>query len=176
MAVPNVLTATLQRTRPPAKESSAGPDAADSCSCGVAVADRQLEAYNEEAFRYLLDIERKRSGRSGRPFLLLLLDLVPNGSHAAIDPATALQLFAGLRLCLRETDVVGWYVDRRVAAAVLTDLGDVAVADVSEMIARTAGAVLRECLPPHLASGVRIRVHQHPRLKQPDARRRATCL
>src|SRR2546422_1060554 len=33
------------------------------------------QAYNEQAFRYFLAIERKRSERSGHPFLLLLVDL-----------------------------------------------------------------------------------------------------
>src|SRR5207249_10194531 len=82
----------------------------DRCACGVALEGRLGEAYNEEAFRYFLAIERKRSERSGRPFLLLLVDLKEqSGVTVRIDPMVAPKLFSALWLCLRETDCVGWY-------------------------------------------------------------------
>src|SRR5207248_10164060 len=46
----------------------------DRCTCGFAVEGAE-HSYNEEAFRYFLELERKRSQLSNRPFLLLLVDL-----------------------------------------------------------------------------------------------------
>src|SRR4029453_4452403 len=74
------------------------------------------QAYNEEAFRYFLEIERKRSEASGRPLLLLLVDLVSqSGFDAApgIDHTTADRVLSALALSLRETDFVGWHLEGR---------------------------------------------------------------
>ncbi len=84
----------------------------------MALQDGAAQAYNEEAFRYFLEIERKRSESSTRPLLLLLVDV--RGADDVIDQATATQLFAGLAGCLRETDFVGWYRENLVIGAVLT--------------------------------------------------------
>src|SRR4029077_9558004 len=88
---------------------------------GVALEGRLGQAYNEEAFRYFLEIERKRAARARRPVLLLLLDLKEQPA-AHMDPILAGKLFSGLWICLRETDVIGWYREDRVAGAVLTQL------------------------------------------------------
>ena len=45
------------------------------CSCAVALDGRVGQIYNEEGFRYFLEIERKRAELSNRPLLLLLVDL-----------------------------------------------------------------------------------------------------
>src|SRR2546422_6920192 len=81
----------------------------DMCFSGVALEDRLGQAYNEQAFRYFLAIERERSERSGHPFLLLLVDLKEQeGASACFDSMVANNLFSNLRLCFRETDFVGW--------------------------------------------------------------------
>ncbi|HSS40404.1 MAG TPA: hypothetical protein VLT58_16675, partial [Polyangia bacterium] len=66
---------------------------ADRRACGVALAGRFGQAYNEEAFRYLLQIERKRAARAQRPVLLLLLDLRAPLARMRITPALAARLF-----------------------------------------------------------------------------------
>ena len=114
----------------------------DRCLPGVALEGRLGYAYNEQAFRYLLAIEQKCSERSGCPFLLLLVDLKEeSGIGVRIDPMVATKLFSALGLCLRETDVVGWYREERVAGAVLIELGDTRV---------VCTASLEERVPPWL--------------------------
>src|SRR6266446_4785495 len=99
--------------------------AADRRSYGVSLEGRLGQAYNEDAFRYFLEIERKRAARAHRPVLLLLLDLRDQPEIGPrIDPMLAAKLFSGLWRCLRETDVVGWYREERVAGAVLTQVDD----------------------------------------------------
>jgi hypothetical protein len=129
---------------------------------------RRGDAYNEEAFRYLLSIERKRSERSGRAFLLLLVDLKEQpGASLRIDPIVAGKLFSALWRCLRETDFVGWYREDRVAGAVLlTQLVDGPLMEVCGLVGQRVSAVLSEGLPPDVMHRLRVNVCQlPPRLK-----------
>jgi hypothetical protein len=139
----------------------------DQCSCDVAVDSRLGHAYNEEAFRYLLGVQQKRSQRSDRSFLLLLVDLKDQpGLGGRIDPATARKLFSGLWRALREVDVIGWYREERIAGAVLTEFGNGAVADVSRLIVQRVTDTLAEAVSPSIARRLQVRVCQiQPRLK-----------
>src|SRR5712691_6338751 len=104
-AINGALTERLPLT--PTPEGGAVSDMrgeSDRCSCGVALESRLGQAYNEQAFRYFLAIERQRSERSGCPFLLLLIDLKEQeGATARLDSMVASDLFSDLWLCLRET-------------------------------------------------------------------------
>jgi hypothetical protein len=130
---------------------------------GVALEGLCGEAHNEEAFQYLLWIERKRSERSGRTFLLMLVGLTETpGVSARIDPTVAAALFSGLRLCLRETDFAGWYREGRVAGAVLTESRNRPGTDVSRLVGQRVSGVLCARLPSDVARRLRVRVYQEP--------------
>jgi hypothetical protein len=142
---------------------------ANGCACGVALAGRRGHAYNEEAFQYLLALERKRAERSGRPFLLLLADLDPRPAPGArLDRVVVRRLFSALWRCLRETDVVGWYREPRVAGILLTDLGDGDTADVGRLMSGRISGVLGEVLPSEIARRLQVRVYQHCELLAGD--------
>ena len=131
----------------------------DFCGCGFSSGD----IYNEEAFRYFLEVERKRSELSNRPFVLLLLDLKKQSPAAPeINMPVAQKLFAALSVCVRETDFIGWYRTRAVAGAVLTQHSDTAGANLQEVVRRRIDRVLSERLPSELATVVRVRVYQLP--------------
>lgn len=118
-----------------------------------------VQPYNEDAFRYLLAVERERFDRSGRSFLLLLLAPAPQpGVGARIAPRVARKLFASLRSCLRETDFVGWYHDERVAGALLTDLGERTATAVERRVGQTIGSALRQ---RDVTYGFHVRVYEH---------------
>jgi hypothetical protein len=119
------------------------------------------EAYDEEAFLYFLEIERKRSEASNRPFLLMLVDFKRfSGLDASIDPVAARQLFSALTLCLRETDFVGWYREGRVVGAVLTQHGEPEGDEISEVVRRRVGTRLERQLPADLFGNLQLRVYQ----------------
>jgi len=142
----------------------------DRCSCGVVLEGRLGLAYNEQAFRYFLSIERKRSERSGCPFLLLLVDLKEqSGVSVRIDPMVAPKLFSALWLCLRETDCIGWYREERVAGAVLTELGDRHPTEVSRLVGQRVSGVLGEGLPANVAPRLQVRVYQRPECGRIDS-------
>jgi hypothetical protein len=127
---------------------------------GVALDGRFGQAYNEEAFRYFLQIERKRAAKACRPVLLLLLDRREPRERGDIDPSLASKLFDCLCGCLRETDVVGWYREDRVAAAVLTQVDGAVPPEVTTVIRQRVDHALREGLSADVARHLRVRVYQ----------------
>lgn len=85
------------------------------------LAEAEREFLGEEAFKRRISLERKRTERSAKPFLLMLLEtgrehnrakggLVFSGAISALMAST------------RETDVVGWYEDQSALGVMFTDL------------------------------------------------------
>jgi hypothetical protein len=135
------------------------------CDCGLAADVASGSVYNEEAFRYFLEIERKRSELSGRSFLLLLVDLKRSSSADAdpqIDSPSADLLFSALTISLRETDFVGWYRAARTIGAVLTQNTDATAAALSDVVGQRVTTALRGALSTALATRVQVRVYQLP--------------
>ena len=117
------------------------------------------QAYDEETFQYFLGLEQARSARSGQPLRLLLTSLERiQGRPASFPTSAAMRLFEGLRHALRDTDVVGWYEQDTVAAAVLTPLGDAATPDQVAHLERRVTEGLRRRLPSNLASRLKVKV------------------
>ena len=140
----------------------------DRCSCNLAFKGRALQAYNEEAFRYFLAVERRRAERSSRSFLLLLVNLkMQRGIRVRIDPVVAARLFSGLWFSVRDADFIGWYRGESVVGAVLTQRADTPEPDVCRRIARRVKGVLFERLPSRVARCLQVRVLQlQPRLNR----------
>jgi hypothetical protein len=137
-------------------------DELDRSPYALAFEGRFGQAYNEEAFRYFLDIERRRSAVSNLPFLLLLIDLKKQLELNARVDTVAGRLFSALSTCVRETDFIGWYHEGRVAGAVLTQHGDAAVRDVPDIVRQRITAALRDALSPESAGRVDVSVYQLP--------------
>jgi hypothetical protein len=128
----------------------------------VVLKGRLGQAYNEDAFRYFLDIERKRAARLGRSFLLALVGLKDDRAQpgARIDRAQAARLFSNLWLCLRETDVVGWYREDRVAGAVLTQVVDGTEPDLAQRIRQRVIRIVSAGLPSDATRRLQVHVYQ----------------
>jgi len=128
------------------------------------VSDGQAgHVYNEEAFRYFLEIEEKRAERSQVPFFLLLI--APRQHPRAeqpFSPANASRLFDVLKHVLRDTDFTGWYRQDFVAGAVLTQLGPAGAVDVSRLITERVSAALGQGLPGAVADRLDIQIYEMP--------------
>ena len=96
------------------------------------------QVYDAETFQFFLELDKKRAVRSGRSFLLLLVE----GKEAESLSEGCDQLFEALRYSLRETDYLGWYRANRVAGAVLTYTGDRACGDVCLAVRKRATETL----------------------------------
>ena len=79
------------------------------------------ETLPENSFKRMIAVERKRSERSKEPFLLMLVEVGEQidamGSRRVLESILEL-----LRLCSRETDVIGWYKEHCVAGVMFTGL------------------------------------------------------
>ena len=115
--------------------------------------------YDEEVFLYFLAIARARAERSNHPLRLLLATLEPvPGRPVPIPRASATRLFEGLRASLRETDVVGWHRQDRVAGAVLIAPAGTPGPEAWDVMEQRVGETLRERLPSNAARSLRVRV------------------
>lgn len=81
----------------------------------------EREILNEEAFQRTIAIERKRTERSNKPFLLLLLDA---GNHHGSEKNRKVleSIVPTLRSSTRETDVIGWYKNEATIGIIFTEV------------------------------------------------------
>ena len=122
-----------------------------------------VDAYNEEAFRYFLQVEEKRFLRSNRRFLLLLLDVNNEaGTAEPFDPSLSKKLFEALKPCVRETDFVGWYRQGQVIGVACTQLEDTQGATVLSVVADRFQKAMRGVLPDRVGSRVQVRSYFLP--------------
>jgi lipopolysaccharide/colanic/teichoic acid biosynthesis glycosyltransferase len=86
----------------------------------VAVCDRRV--LNDESFRKMISQERKRSERSRKSFLLMLLDM---GESLPTEKSEKIlgQILSALAVATRETDETGWYKNRSVVGVMFTEIG-----------------------------------------------------
>jgi lipopolysaccharide/colanic/teichoic acid biosynthesis glycosyltransferase len=92
---------------------------------------------NEKAFEKQISLERKRTERSRKPFLLMKLDLEnclrSDNNGKAVD-----RIFSALSLSTRETDVTGWCKNNSVVGVLFTEFGDDRNAIPSTIITRVS--------------------------------------
>jgi len=86
-----------------------------------AVSSAEREVLNEQLFRRMIAIERKRTERSKEPFLLMLLEA---GSQAGFEMnGKVLKAMASSFLASsRETDIIGWYKEATTVGVIFTGL------------------------------------------------------
>lgn len=86
----------------------------------ASMADRHV--LDEESFHRMISVERKRTERSRKPFLLMLLDTGTNHSNGK-PGKTLSRIVSTLLATSRETDVTGWYRSNSVVGVMFTELG-----------------------------------------------------
>jgi hypothetical protein len=151
------------RDRQAISPAASTPSVAEHASHNVALPEGCGPVYNEEAFRYFLQVERKRASRSNTRFLLLLVDLQRDAHQSGgFDAVTSVKLFAAMLPCLRETDFIGWYRQGRVASAVLTQVGETPGVEVSNLVADRVREALGQNLPSSFSGRLHVRVYQVP--------------
>jgi lipopolysaccharide/colanic/teichoic acid biosynthesis glycosyltransferase len=118
------------------------------------------EVLDETAFHRVISLERKRSERSQRPFVLLLIDTGRNGmvqmSSRVLD-----DLLSALQSATRETDVTGWYAESAIVGVMFTEI-DTDQNRVLSTILTRVGAVLRERLDSEQFNRIKFSFHVFP--------------
>jgi lipopolysaccharide/colanic/teichoic acid biosynthesis glycosyltransferase len=122
----------------------------------VGAVDRTLMA--ADLFSRTISGERKRSDRSGKGFVLMLVDSPGLLAHSK----SARDLAEALFTCVRDTDVAGWHADRQTVGVIFTEIvADSAEATVDILRAR-AHKALQEHLQPHQFAPLQVTFHYYP--------------
>jgi hypothetical protein len=79
------------------------------------------ETLNEQDFQRMISIERRRTARSRKIFLLMLLEMGEHSSSKHNRPSLS-KVLSTLSLVLRETDVTGWYKEGSVVGVMFTEI------------------------------------------------------
>jgi lipopolysaccharide/colanic/teichoic acid biosynthesis glycosyltransferase len=124
-----------------------------------ALGDRGI--LNAEVFRRMLALERKRSERSRKPFMLLLLDM---GEHrlAEKNGKTLAKVLSALSLSTRETDIIGWYAQACVIGVVFTEIATEDVNSAPSTIIPRVTETLRSNLASEQFNQLNISFHVFP--------------
>jgi hypothetical protein len=117
-------------------------------------------SYNEPAFRYFLEVERRRAHRAGRTIALVLVKSRSSASHPVegLAPDATNAVFAALGDSVRDADFIGWYREGRIAAAVMP-LSDTPPKQVGKHFSDRVGRRLKERLWGQ-SDRVRVRVFE----------------
>ncbi len=111
----------------------------------VPVEERNI--LNEQSFLRMISLERKRTERSRKPFLLMLLDMGESLPSHKNGKALG-NILSALSLATRETDVTGWYKNDSVVGVMFTEI---AIDDRSTILS-TMMTRVSETLRSHLSS------------------------
>jgi lipopolysaccharide/colanic/teichoic acid biosynthesis glycosyltransferase len=126
---------------------------------GKPVAERDI--LGEESFQKMVSLERKRTERSGKPFLLMLVDM---GDHPLSTKTSKIlsEILAALALTTRETDVTGWYKQDVVVGVMFTDISLDDRASILGTLITRVSETLRRQLTLEQFNGVSISFHLYP--------------
>lgn len=122
----------------------------------VVVSD--CDVLDEQSFHRMISIERKRTERSGKPFLLMLVD---TGGERR-DVRVLKDLVSTLIRTTRQTDVLGWYKTDSVFGVIFTEIAHQERSTIlSTMLVRISGT-LRSQLTADQFNKISISFHLFP--------------
>lgn len=110
-----------------------------------AESNQEREILNQKAFHRVISVERLRTERSRKPFMLMLLDM---GDHLPSDVVgkNLSRLVNALSSSTRETDVAGWYETDRIIGVMFIEI----CAEDRQTIVSTMTSRVAEILRDHL--------------------------
>ena len=120
------------------------------------------EVLNEETFKKMIAIERKRTERSKEPFLLMLLEAGKHQQGSEKSNRALDSMISVLLSSTRETDVIGWYKDRTTVGAIFTGLVVNDKNSILSMILSRVSTTLRDELTFDQFNQVSISFHFFP--------------
>lgn len=122
--------------------------------------ETKAELIPEDEFRRMLSRERKRSERSGKHLLLMLVDgkgLSNNGDRATLHRA-----MSTLPGAIRDTDLAGWFQTGAILGVIFTELGQTDATVAVKVIESKIMAALQKALKPGALSRLFISFFAYP--------------
>ena len=115
----------------------------------------------EALFNHILSWERKRTERTHRPFLLMLLDIQGlnlNGNGQPVKDKMARALCDSTR----DIDQCGWYVEDHVMGVIFSELNDQDIAQARDLVSQRVQAGLCLALNPQELQQIEVSLHVYP--------------
>jgi len=124
---------------------------------------------DEAQFARMIVVERKRTERSAKPFLLMLIE-----GRDSLRPVNGTQellrkLVSVLKNSIRETDSVGWYETGSTVGVLFTEVNGADSATMAAILAKIAKRLQSELTAEQMAL-LEISLHRYPEEKQPPHR------
>jgi exopolysaccharide biosynthesis polyprenyl glycosylphosphotransferase len=127
--------------------------------------------FDERSFHALIAIERKRTDRSRRPFLLVLLD--PGDSlPAARQEAAFASMATSLSALAGDSDVIGWYQANHILGVIFTEITPENSKRVLTSTMARVGGALRDALRVEQFSELQMTAHFYPEAWEHELNRR----
>ena len=139
---------------------SSRPDVSNAINGTFAARAMGQSALSEAAFRRMISIERRRTARSRKSFLLMLVDMgehFPSNQHPNLH-----KVLSALSLVLRETDVTGWYKEGSVLGVMFTEINFDADGSIPATIMKRVSHTLKSHLTPRVMHQVSLSFHFVP--------------
>lgn len=121
----------------------------------------ESQIFEREAFVRMLSLERKRTQRSGRPFVLMLLEagaLLKAGS----DERALQKVLQALSQSIRETDIKGWYEEGEIIGVIFTEIDRAQGRAVANALLSRVSAALASTLGIEDINEIRLSFHIFP--------------
>jgi lipopolysaccharide/colanic/teichoic acid biosynthesis glycosyltransferase len=120
---------------------------------------REPDILDQDAFHRAISRERRRTERSGKPFVLMLLDLGPSvdSNRKTVVEKAPESLFR----VIRDTDITGWYKEHSIAGVLFTEIGSGECSGLNALIRRLT-EFLRSNLPLEDFNKIAITFHVFP--------------
>ena len=116
---------------------------------------------SEKPFVDMLYLERRRAERSGRPFVLMLLD-GRRALAASYKDSLFRSIVKAVSASTRDTDILGWYDHDAIVGVILTELGEGNVRSSVDTVQAKVNVALRRELPLRQVNDVHLSFHVFP--------------
>jgi lipopolysaccharide/colanic/teichoic acid biosynthesis glycosyltransferase len=138
---------------------------------GEGARDGASEILAAESFRAMLRIERKRTERSERRFVLVLVDSC-GFLKSANDESAFQNALCALAASTRETDIKGWYEEGSIIGIIFTEVGLANEKSVTNALSTKISNALASTLSIEQLNQVSVSFHVYP--EQRDEKGRGT--
>lgn len=116
---------------------------------------------SEKPFTVTLCLERKRAERSGRHFILMLVDASSVFQSGSGDRFPA-KVVGAISATIRETDILGWYQADAILGVILTELGETYINSIVNIMKAKVSAVLLRNLTLRQTNEIHLSFHLFP--------------
>src|SRR5258708_6146809 len=132
----------------------------DKLGASVSLVSSVLDPLPQAAFRRLLSQERKRSERSRKSFVLMLVR--HKGPNLQAEQLTLERVVRPLGTIIRETDTLGWFESDLALGVIFSELGDAELGAAAKSIESKVLAVLHCALHVNHLKNLEISIYSYP--------------